>query len=122
MRLEDIPSGLPSWVTPVATLLFGAGGAKMLSIWLENRRLANKDYRETLLEQIKQQAQRIQDLEDTVESLQTRQANLRETVGTLKEQNQDLSEHVERLERENHELRAKDDDRESSGDGANAAR
>lgn len=49
---------LPDWVKTAATLLLGAGGAKIISktlgVFMENRRMAKKEYRDTLLQRIRE--------------------------------------------------------------------
>lgn len=96
----DPQESIPEWVKAAVTLLLGAGGAKMLAVWLENRRLSNKDYRETLLE-------RVRELESVVSSLQLRVGNLRVEMAHMEERLQDESELVEKLRSENDELRAR---------------
>lgn len=96
----DPQDPIPEWAKALVTLLVGAGGAKMLAVWLENRRLSNKDYRETLLE-------RVRELESVVSSLQLRVGNLRVEMAHLEERLADESELVERLRAENDELRAR---------------
>lgn len=91
---------LPSWARTAAALLAGAGGAKLLAVWLENRRLTRRDYRETLEE-------RIQDLERQVAGLFERVGNLRVEVAHLEEALQDESERAQALEEDNARLRAR---------------
>lgn len=86
----DPSNGLPDWLGPVLGAIFGAGGVKMLSVWLENRRLAKKEYRQTLLEQITQQAGRISELETCIAGLQVRVGNLRVEVAHLEAENETL--------------------------------
>ena len=81
---------LPTWITHLVTLVLGAGGVAWLRIVLENRRLMRKDFRETLLE-------RVRELEQVVARLQTRMGSMREEMGHLEAQN-------EALLRENKEL------------------
>ena len=96
----SLDDGIPDWARFVATLALGAGGAKVLAVWLENRRLAQKDYRETLLA-------RIEDLESCVSGLQTRVGSLRVEIAHLEERLRVEEGDVERLQRENDELRAR---------------
>lgn len=91
---------IPDWARTGATLLLGAGAARLFGVWLENRRLATKDYRETLLE-------RIQDLERQLNGLNERVGNLRVEVAHLEEALEDERERVERLDGENERLRAR---------------
>jgi hypothetical protein len=53
ISFDDL-TDLPPWIKTGATLLLGAGAAKILGVWLENRRLAKKDYRDTLLSRIRE--------------------------------------------------------------------
>lgn len=105
-----IEDSVPEWLRTAATLLLGAGAAKILAIWLENRRLTSKDYRETLLE-------RVRELEGVVSSLQTRVGNLRVEVAHLSSQLDEERELAERLRRENDELRARLEDDVPFGEG-----
>ena len=112
--LED---GIPDWARTLATLALGAGGAKVLAVWLENRRLTRREYRETLLAQIEQQLARVEDLESCVAGLQTRVGSLRVEVAHLQERLRVEETAVERLRRENDELRARlQDALEARGD------
>jgi|SRR5687768_1044201 len=79
---------LPGWVQTTATLLLGAGAARMLAVVLENSRLSKREYRETLLE-------RIRELEKVVEGLQGRLGDLRVELAVVKEENEQLRERVE---------------------------
>lgn len=101
---------VPEWARTLATLALGAGGAKMLAVWLENRRLTRRDYRETLEERIK-------DLERQVGALFERVGNLRVEVAHLEGALQDERERSERLDQENSRLRDRlsemDPDRDS---------
>lgn len=108
---------LPPWVESAATLLLGAGAAKMLSVWLENRRLGRQEYRETLLN-------RVRELEKDISALQDRVGDLRAEQARLEERLEDEQREVERLRHENDELRCRledlsddedDDVRESAG-------
>ena len=89
MQVPD--TDLPTWATHLLTLVLGAGGLAWFRVYLENRRLMRKDYRETLLE-------RVRELEQVVARLQTRMGCMREELGHLEAQN-------EALLRENKELR-----------------
>lgn len=82
IAFEDL-TDLPSWVKTTATLVAGAGTAKLLAVWMENRRLGRTEFRETLLE-------RIRELEKIVSGLHTRVGNLRVEVARLEEQNSKL--------------------------------
>lgn len=93
---EDVPESLRS----LGLLLVGAGGAKMLAVWLENRRLTRREYRETL-------EHRIQDLERQVAGLFERVGNLRVEVARYEEALADELERANRLEEDNARLRAR---------------
>lgn len=81
---------VPSWIAPVVGAVFGAGGVKMLSVWLENHRLTRKEYRETLQVLIDRQTERIGELEKCVAGLQVRVGNLRVEVAHLESENDEL--------------------------------
>lgn len=81
MQLPD--DYMPDWAKYILTAVLGAGGAHWLRVYLENRRLQNKDFRETLLE-------RIRELEKVVASLQTRMGNLRVEMAHLEVENKQL--------------------------------
>lgn len=55
----DSLTDLPPWIKTGVTLLLGAGAAKMLGVVLENRRLAKKEYRDTLLQRIRELENRV---------------------------------------------------------------
>lgn len=74
----DNLTDLPPWVKTGATLLLGAGAAKLLGVWLENRRLAKKEYRDTLL-------QRIRELETLIASMHDRHTNMAVKVARLED-------------------------------------
>lgn len=82
MQLPD-PDYLPEWAKISIAALFGAGGVRWFSVYLENRRLGRKDFRETLLE-------RIRELEKVVSQLQRRMGNLRVEMAHLEVENQQL--------------------------------
>ena len=95
-----LDEGVPGWARTLATLALGAGGAKILAVWLENRRLMQRDYRETL-------EGRIQDLERQVAGLFERIGNLRVEVARLEEDLENELERSERLDLDNARLRAR---------------
>jgi hypothetical protein len=98
------PEDLPGWARTTLMLLLGAGGARLLDVWLENRRLERKDYRDTL-------STRIRVLEGDIADCHERSASLQERVGgRLREAEEDRDaefERVERLDEENARLRAR---------------
>jgi len=53
ISFDDL-TDLPPWVKTGATLLLGAGASKVLAVWLESRRLAKREYRDTLLQRIRE--------------------------------------------------------------------
>lgn len=89
--IDPSPSELPSWIGTLLGIVFGAGGVRMVSVWLENKRLTRKDYRETLQELIQQQSVRIGELEQCVARLQVRIGNLRVEMVHLEAENRTLS-------------------------------
>lgn len=92
MQLPD-SDYLPEWAKIAIAALFGAGGVRWFSVYLENRRLARKDFRETLLE-------RIRELEKVVANLQRRMGNLRVEMAHLEVENLQLRRDHECPERE----------------------
>lgn len=91
---------LPSWARTAITLALGAGGARILGVWLENRRLTQKDYRETL-------ESRIRELERQVASLMERLGGMRVEVALLEEDLDDERRRSDALEEDNARLRAR---------------
>lgn len=84
MMLPDLdPDYLPDWAKTAVAIAFGAGGVRFFSAWLENRRLGKKEFRETLLE-------RIRELEKVVAHMQTRMGNLRVEMAHLETENTGL--------------------------------
>lgn len=79
---------LPAWLKTSITLLVGAGGAKMLSIWLENRRLEKKEYRDTLLG-------RIRELELVITSMQKAFTAMSVELALVKDENMELRERLQ---------------------------
>ena len=61
---------MPEWAKFAVATIFGAGGVHFFRAWLENRRLAKKDFRELLLDRIKE-------LETVIDQMHTRMGNLR---------------------------------------------
>lgn len=74
---------LPPAIKWPALILFGAGGAKLLGVWLENRRLEKKDYRETLLG-------RIRELETVIAGMQNEHTQLRVEMALARDENEEL--------------------------------
>jgi chromosome segregation ATPase len=69
-------------------------------VWLENRRLAKREYRETLMSLI-------EDLQRQVSGLQTRVGNLRVELAHLEEALSDERRRSDELDQENSRLRAR---------------
>lgn len=84
---------LPPWLDTALKLLLGAGGVALLKVWLENRRLGKKDFRETLLARITQ-------LEKTSADQNERIGGLRVEVAVLSEENRRLKEARREAERD----------------------
>lgn len=101
---------VPGWAGPVVSALIGGAGVKMLSVWLENRRLTRRDYRETLESQIRV-------LQRQVASLYERLNAAERELGHLEEALDGERETVDRLDQENARLRAR---LEELGDGKTA--
>lgn len=102
---------VPPWVASVVTLALGAGGVKILDVWLENRRLTGKDYRETLTARIRELEKVVDGLYGRIERLAAGQAHLEEAL-------EDERREVARLQEENDRLRAALQDMEDR-DGRN---
>jgi len=71
---------MPEWAKYTIATVLGAGGLHWFRAWLENRRLAKKDFRELLLD-------RIRELEKVVASMQRRMGNLRVEMAHLEVEN-----------------------------------
>lgn len=87
MNFQELTE-LPSWLKTVATLIAGAGTAKLLAVWLENRRLEKKDYRDTLLG-------RIRELETTISEMQTSFTELKVKFALVEDENGELKRILE---------------------------
>lgn len=74
---------MPEWAKYLIATIFGAGGLHWFRAWLENRRLAKKDFRELLLD-------RIRELEEVVARMQVRMGNLRVEMAHLETENRAL--------------------------------
>lgn len=94
---------LPAWAQFVVPLVLGAGGARLLAVWLENRRLSRRDYRETL-------ESRIRDLERQMRQAYERIASLRVEVAHLEDELADERKAGDRLDQDNARLRAELDE------------
>jgi hypothetical protein len=89
----DLQHDLPDWLKTGATLLLGAGAARLLAVWLENRRLLKKDYRDTLLG-------RIRELEGKIETMYGMVSKLRVDIALLDDENAELREKLGMPKRE----------------------
>lgn len=74
---------MPEWAKYIIATVLGAGGLHWFRAWLENRRLAKKDFRELLLD-------RIRELEKTVAHMQVRMGNLRVEMAHIEAENTQL--------------------------------
>lgn len=70
------PELLPVWLQALVGVLGGGALVRLLSVWLENKRLSRSDYRNTLIS-------RIRELEEENGELHDEIADLREKVGQL---------------------------------------
>lgn len=110
MQLPDTDY-LPEWVKIAIGAVLGAGGVRWFSVYLENRRLAKKDFRETLLE-------RIRELEKVVANMQRRMGNLRVEMAHLEVENQTMRRQLGCPEREDHDADEADSGGEDVGEPA----
>jgi len=74
---------LPETVKLILASVLGAGGVAWFRVWLENRRLSKKEFRETLLD-------RVRELEKVIGNLQTRMGNLRVEMAHLEVENEHM--------------------------------
>ena len=81
MQLPD--DYLPESLKLVLATIFGAGGVAFLRVWLENRRLSKKEFRETLLD-------RVRELEKVIAHMQKRMGNLRVEMAHLEVENMQM--------------------------------
>ncbi len=93
MLFQDIHE-LPAWLKTTITLAIGAGGAKLLAVWLENRRLEKKEYRETLIG-------RIRELEEVISGMQESFTTMSVNLALFKDENTELRQEIEVLRRIN---------------------
>jgi len=84
MPFNDLKE-MPAWITTILTLVVGAGGAKLLAVYLENRRLEKKEYRDTLLG-------RIRELEVMIGQMNTTVRELSVELALVKDENSELRE------------------------------
>jgi len=94
---------VPEWAKYIIATVLGAGGLHWFRVWLESRRLAKKDFRELLLD-------RIRELETVVANMQKRMGNLRVEMAHLETENIQLRRQLG-LEEENHRV----DEQEEGG-------
>lgn len=89
----DHLDSLPEWAKTAISVVIGAGGLQLFKAWLENRRLSKKEFRETLLD-------RIRELEQVISQTHTRMGNLRVEMAHLQVENKQLRHEIEALEEE----------------------
>lgn len=77
-------SDLPPWLKSGMTFLIGAGAAKLLAVWLENKRLANNEYRDTLLQRIRELEAKIDVMHETNTRMAVRVATLQDDLDECK--------------------------------------
>ena len=71
---------LPETVKLIISAVLGAGGVAFFRVWLENHRLSKKEFRETLLD-------RVRELEKVISHMQKRMGNLRVEMAHLEVEN-----------------------------------
>lgn len=71
---------LPESLKLIISAVLGAGGVAFFRVWLENRRLSKKEFRETLLD-------RVRELEKVIANMQRRMGNLRVEMAHLEVEN-----------------------------------
>lgn len=101
---------LPETLKLILSAVLGAGGVAWLRVWLENRRLGKKEFRETLLE-------RVRELEKIISSLQVRMGNLRVEQAHLETENKQLRRELGLKERAKRTPDADDKPQEGEDDG-----
>jgi hypothetical protein len=74
---------LPESAKLLISAVLGAGGVAWFRVWLENRRLSKKEFRETLLD-------RVRELEKVIARMQTRMGNLRVEMAHLEVENEQM--------------------------------
>lgn len=79
---------IPAWVQGLIAFASSAGAVKLIAVWLENRRLAKGDFRETLLERIK-------DLEEAGQAMQARLEKQAQEIGRLTSENEAYRAHFQ---------------------------
>lgn len=84
MTFEELKD-IPDWAKCLGTAVLGAGGAQLLKVWLENRRLEKKEYRDTLLGRIKE-------LEGVIATMQVTMTELSVKLAVVIEENRELKE------------------------------
>ena len=78
--LTPSDSDLPETLKLIISAVLGAGGVAWFRVWLENRRLSKKEFRETLLD-------RVRELEKVISHMQKRMGNLRVEMAHLEVEN-----------------------------------
>lgn len=80
----DNLNDIPPWIKTGVTLLFGAGAAKVLGVVLENRRLAKKEYRDTLLGRIRELEAKMEQMYKALEERALEVARLKDDLEECK--------------------------------------
>lgn len=86
---------MPDWAKYILATVLGAGGVHWFRAFLENRRLAKKDFRELLLD-------RVRELEKAIASMQVRMGNLRVEMAHLETENRQLRRELGVCEDQSH--------------------
>lgn len=66
---------IPDWLKAGLTLVAGGGAVHYLKVWLENRRLSNSDFRQTLLDRIHGLETKIDDMHIEIGDLRVKLAS-----------------------------------------------
>lgn len=98
---------LPESMKLIISAVLGAGGVAFFRVWLENRRLSKKEFRETLLD-------RVRELEKVISHMQVRMGNLRVEMAHLETENTSMRRSLGCPTRPD-----EDDDVDSHPDGGN---
>lgn len=72
---------LPEWIKSALALVLGAGGVAFFRVWLENRRLAKQEYRDTLMDRIRELERMYDSLHEELADERVKNAELRARLG-----------------------------------------